>query len=86
MFRTKRKKIAIEVVDEIAKYLATPLVGDPEFLRGIFAGVCLRCGFKPTERDARRIFELVEKEVKLIRREAADFLRLAGGSIPSNLK
>jgi len=66
MFKKRRdRKIAIAVVDEIEKYLGSPLVGDPDFLRGIFSGICFQCGFTPTERDARRIFERVQAEMKL---------------------
>jgi hypothetical protein len=64
-FKKRERKIAIEVVDEIGRHLGNPLVGDPDFLRGIFASVCLRSNFIPTERDARRIFERVRDEMTL---------------------
>lgn len=63
MFGNRRKEIALAVVDELAKHLDSPLIGDPDLIRGIFAGVCLRTGFLPTERDARKIFLRIQKEI-----------------------
>jgi hypothetical protein len=67
MFKKKRlRKIAIAVVDEIGKqYLGTPLLSEPDFVRGIFASVCLRLNFIPTEDDTRLIFEQMKDEIML---------------------
>jgi hypothetical protein len=61
----KRQQIALAMIDEIAKYVDHPMVvGKPDFLRGIFADVCLRSDFLPSEVDARKIFRRVEREIK----------------------
>ena len=67
MFKKKKRirEIAIAVVDEIGRHLEDPLIGEPDFLRGVFAGACIRSNFTPTERDARRIFEHVKDEMML---------------------
>jgi hypothetical protein len=65
MWFNRRKEIASAMIDEIAKYADQPLVvGKPDFLLGIFADVCLRSGFLPTEVDSRKIFRRVEREIK----------------------
>jgi len=57
------------VVDEIGKNLGSPLVGAPDFLLTLFKDVCDRSGFTPREKDARRIFGYIQKEVALRQRK-----------------
>jgi hypothetical protein len=80
MFGNRRKEIALAVVDEIGKHLGSPLVGDPDFIRGIFAGECFRTGFLPSERDARKIFLRIEREISNRARAATPRGRLSSAA------
>jgi hypothetical protein len=65
-------EIASGVIGEIAKHVHTPSdLGQVQLLL-IFKQVCDRAGFQPTEKDARKIFEIVQEEI------AFGLLRAAG--------
>jgi hypothetical protein len=58
-----RRKIAMLVVDKIYENLNSSLIGNPEFLLGLFGGECVKLGFSPTEQDARQIFLDIQDQI-----------------------
>ena len=56
-------EIASAVIGEIAKHVHNPSELSQVHLLMIFKQVCDRAGVSPTEKDARKIFEIVQEEI-----------------------
>jgi hypothetical protein len=71
----RRKRITLHVVDQISKQLNNPLLSNPDFIWGLFDGVCKVLKENPSEKDKRRIFEHVYAECQQRQWRAAALMR-----------